>query len=104
MDFDGIFNAFKASRTNVVAPGTLANVTWGDYATNNFMVTYCNGDVHLTGQGKGAGVLVIDGSLDMTGKFEFVGVVIVRGDVRMSGGGNGVHVYGTLMIGQSHAE
>ena len=102
IDFDALFNAFKASRTNVVTPGTYSNVsTWGDYATNNYKVTYCNGDLHLTGTGKGAGILVVEGQLTMSGTFDFTGIVIVRGDVRMTGGGSGVHIFGNLLIGTS---
>ncbi len=101
VDFDTIFNAFKASATNIVIPGTYSNVVWGDYATSDNRVTYCNGDLHLSGDGSGSGVLIVEGSLTMSGKFTFVGLVIVKGDVRLTGGGSGVHIFGSAMIGQS---
>lgn len=101
MDFDSVFNGFKASKSNVIVPGTYSNVAWGNDAANDYKVTYCNGDVHLSGDGKGAGALVIEGSLTMSGKFEFVGLVIVRGDVKLTGGGSGVHIFGSLMIGKT---
>ncbi len=101
VDFDTIFNGYKASATSIVSAGTHSNVAWGDYATGDNRVTYCNGDLHLSGDGSGSGVLIVEGSLTMSGKFTFVGVVIVKGDVRLTGGGSGVHIFGTAMIGQS---
>jgi len=101
MDFDSIFNAFKATQDNMVAPATYDAVVWGNYAASDALVTYCNGDLKLTGEGSGSGALVVEGNLTITGQFEFVGVVIVKGDVRLVGGGAGVHIWGTLLIGQT---
>ncbi|MGH9286336.1 MAG: hypothetical protein ACRD0M_11790, partial [Acidimicrobiales bacterium] len=101
MDFDQLFNAFKAGRENVVAPGSYTDVAWGNFAAADHTVTYCNGDLHLSGDGSGSGVLVVEGSLTLAGRFEFAGVVIVRGDVRLTGGGSGIHIYGGLLIGQT---
>jgi len=101
IDFDGLFNALKSSPKTTVDPGTYDTVTWGDHTANNFRVTYASGDVTLTGTGKGAGALVIDGNLTLSGQFLFVGLVIVRGDVRIKGGGGGTHVYGSTLVGQS---
>jgi len=101
LDFDEVFNAFKASQTNTIAPGSYDNVIWGDYATADHQVTYCSGDLHLSGDGRGAGVLIVEGAVTFSGRFEFVGLVIVRGDVRMTGGGSGIHIYGSLMVGKS---
>jgi len=98
-DFDSLFEAFKASRTQIIAPGTYDEAKWGDYATNDLQVTYCSGDLHMSGQASGAGVLVVDGMLDISGQFEFKGVVISRGDVSLSGGGQGIHIWGSLILG-----
>jgi hypothetical protein len=101
MDLDGLINALKLSPKTTVDPGTYGNVTWGDYTANDFKVTYSSGDVTLSGKGKGAGALVVEGSLTLSGEFEFVGLVIVKGDLRISGGGGGVHIYGATLVGQS---
>ena len=45
----------------------------------------------------------MEGSLDITGNFKFTGLVIVLGDLRLSGGGTGVHIYGSAMIGETLA-
>ncbi len=101
VDFDGLFKAFKESRSFQVDPGSYTNVVWGNDATGSYQVTYTKGDVRLSGNGKGAGVLVVDGSLILSGKFQFVGLVMVRGDVRLTGGGSEIHVFGSMMIGQT---
>ena len=56
------------------------------------------GDITLSGDGSGFGVLLVDGNLTMTGAFQFSGLVIVRGDVRQTSGGSTAHVFGTLMV------
>jgi hypothetical protein len=101
VDFNALFNGFKNSQKTVVEPGTYANVGWGDYQANDYRVTYSKGDLHLSGTGKGAGVLLLEGSLFMSGSFTFVGMILVKGDVQVTGGGNGVHLYGSAMIGQT---
>ena len=74
----------------------LGNAKEGDYHS-----TYVSGDVHVSGKVEGAGILLIDGNLEITGKFEFQGIVVVNGDIRLSGGGAGIHVYGSVFVGQS---
>jgi hypothetical protein len=101
VDADALFAQFKGSKKTVIASGTYSNVTWGDFSANRFQVTYAKGDVHLSGSGKGAGVLLVDGALSISGRFDFVGVIIARGDVKVTGEGKGVHLYGTVMTGQS---
>jgi hypothetical protein len=98
VDFDGLFTAFKNSSNVVFNPGTFSDVSWGDDSKNSYQVTYIKGDAHLTGKGKGAGVLVVDGMLTMSGSFDYVGLVLVRGDVKITGGGSGIHIYGSMML------
>jgi hypothetical protein len=99
VDIDSLFEMFKSLTNNNLTPGTHSSAALG--STSATQVTYVKGDLHLSGQGTGAGVLIVDGSLVMSGKFDFKGIVIVRGDVRLTGGGSGVHILGALMIGQS---
>lgn len=72
-------------------------------APDNYLITLCTGDIHITGQFNGFGVLIVDGDLDITGQGCWYGVIIVKGRyVKMAGGGNGFHLYGTLMcMGQA---
>ncbi len=60
-------------------------------------VTYHDGDLHLSGNRSGAGVLVVDGDLDLTGRFSFVGLVFVRGSITLAGGGDQLFVIGSLV-------
>ena len=53
------------------------------------------------GSGNGAGVLLVDGSIAMSNKSKFVGLVMVRDTVKLTGGGTGLHVYGSLMMGKT---
>ena len=102
-DFDRVFDQFKAIRTKTLPPGTYSQPAsgMGDWAAGNYEVTYVKGDLELNGRMKGAGVLVVEGNLNMSGQATFYGVVIVKGNASLSGGGAGVHVFGTMMVGET---
>jgi formylmethanofuran dehydrogenase subunit C len=70
----------------------------GDYTKNQNQITYVKGDVQFSAGMTGAGVLLVDGNLKMSGQALFAGLIMVRGDCELSGGGNGVHLYGGLMV------
>src|SRR5690606_13347472 len=66
-----------------------ADERWfGNPDLSKMQVTYAQGDVHLSGQNRGAGLLVVDGTLRITGQFQWHGMVIVRGNLEISGGGS----------------
>ena len=46
-------------------------------------------------------MLLVDGSLYITGQFTYHGLIIVRGDIVLTGGGAGIHVFGSTMVGES---
>lgn len=99
VNLEDLFGTMKEMKTQSLAPSTYTSPTFGTVATPE--ITYVQGDLHLSGQGTGAGVLVVDGSVTFTGQFTFKGLVIVMGDVRLTGGGAGIHIYGSLMVGES---
>jgi hypothetical protein len=103
VDFETIWGWFTNTPKTTVAPATYVTGggTWGDSKTNDYRVTYCKGDLELSGDFKGAGILVVDGSVTFTGQSEWAGVVIVKGDVVLTGGGGIVHLYGSLLQGTS---
>jgi hypothetical protein len=101
IDFDQVWSWFMAAPKQTIAPGSYSSGSYGDNATNDYRVTYAKGDLSLSGSWTGAGVLMVDGNLTLSGKAAFVGVVIVKGDVNITGGGNEVHVYGSLLVGKS---
>lgn len=71
-----------------------------DIGTKDDMkITYINGDAGtLAGQVEGGGVMVINGDCHISGKWAFAGVVIVLGDLKISGGGNGLHMLGSILV------
>jgi hypothetical protein len=75
-----------------VSGGTAS--TWGSLA--NPQITVIDGDLHITGGGQAAGVLVVKGDLTFPGTFRWDGVVIVMGEnVSIRGTPD---IYGSLMI------
>ncbi|HHS50165.1 MAG TPA: hypothetical protein ENN07_03530 [candidate division Zixibacteria bacterium] len=68
---------------------------------------WCNGKGVISDKGGGhgakgtlgAGVLVVTGNLHISGQFEFTGLIIVLGEVSVdiTGGGQGVHIWGSLL-------
>ena len=83
---------------NVLIPGgTYAGQrTIGD--ADNYLITKCTGDLHITGQLYGYGILIVEGDLVVTGEGRWDGLIIVKNHAWMSGGGNGFHLFGTLLI------
>lgn len=100
-DFDAVFEGFKSASGTQLTTGTYTDFSGGDWDTQDFQVTSAEGDVHLSGDATGAGVLVVDGTLTISGNLEFVGLVIVRGDLVIVGGGSAVQVYGSVMVDQT---
>ncbi|MDH3591999.1 MAG: hypothetical protein OER88_08980 [Planctomycetota bacterium] len=69
---------------------------WGTVTSPR--IVFGQGDVHLSGGGGGAGILVIDGNLKISGGFEWVGLLIVRGKLDLTGGGSGKRLVGGLIV------
>ena len=98
LDLKALIAQMKELTTNELVPGTYTNLVVGNPAKNELPVTYVDGDLHLSGNSSGGGVLIVDGSVTMTGKFNFQGLILVTGDVKLSGGGSGIHILGSLMV------
>lgn len=61
---------------------------------NRFPIIYVDGDLHLRSNGRGQGILLINGSLELNGMFEFHGIIIARENIDR---GNGTAlVYGAV--------
>jgi hypothetical protein len=98
--FETIFNNFKsASGVVEMPPGAYTKnpVALGDYTKNQNQITHIKGDVQFSDM-TGAGIFLVDGNLKISGQAVFAGLIMVRGNAELSGGGNGVHIYGTLMV------
>jgi hypothetical protein len=74
---------------------------WGSVATSPptlKIVHIAGGDLHISGNTSGAGVLVVDGDFVLSGAFNWNGVVLVLGDVTVTGGGSAKQIVGALMV------
>jgi len=69
---------------------------WG--TLGDLKIIHVGGDLHISGNAAGAGVLVIDGDFTLSGTFNWNGVVLVLGDVTVTGGGTAKQIVGALMI------
>ena len=70
--------------------------------TTYFPIIYVDGDLKLTGGGRGQGILLVKGNLDVMGGFVFYGPVIVRGSLTTTGKGN--HFNGGVMAANAYLE
>jgi hypothetical protein len=79
---------------------TSANVdTFDPDDTTDTSISYVDGDLALTGNGSGRGILVVTGILEMSGNFSWTGLIFVVGDghAEMAGGGTG-GIYGSIFV------
>jgi len=98
LDLTAVIAAARAGATLEVTNATQNNLSLGTPTAGDTVFAYCPGDLHLSGSGSGAGVLVVDGDLDITGGFTWTGVIVVRGQLTMAGGG-GKKVIGAVAVG-----
>jgi hypothetical protein len=70
-------------------------------ATTLSSVTYVDGDLTLSGNPSGSGILVVTGTLTFSGNFTWNGIVLVvgQGQVVHNGGGNG-NINGAIYVAQ----
>ena len=83
---------------------TATSMNWGEPSRqsgwikgckNRFPIVYHRGDLHLRSNGRGQGVLLVDGDLVVNGRLEFYGLIIVKDDIER---GNGTaQIYGSIM-------
>src|SRR5262249_9122913 len=74
-----------------------SNISLG--SSSSPVVDYVNGDLSLSGNSNGYGVLVVTGTLTMSGNFSWHGIVFVIGNgvAHFNGGGNG-QIVGTMWV------
>ena len=73
-----------------------STATWG--SVGNLKIVHIAGDLHVSGNNSGAGVLVIDGDFEMSGTFNWNGVVLCLKNVSITGGGTAKQIVGALMV------
>jgi len=100
IDLARLVEQAKSASTHDLVAGTHSQLSLGSPTPGGVVVAVCEGDLHLTGQAVGYGVLVVDGDLHASGQLLWVGIIIVRGRCDMTGGGGGKRLIGSLIVGE----
>jgi len=97
-NLNGFVQNLQSYATSPVLTGTVTTLP----STNTGSVTYINGDLNLSGNVTGYGVLVVTGTLTFSGNFTWNGIVLVigQGQVIHNGGGNG-NFNGAIYVAQT---
>lgn len=83
---------------------TMSSSNWGEPARGNgsvagcqsyFPIIYSAGDLDLQGNGRGQGILIVDGRLRIRGNFSFYGLILVSERFEMEGS---AEIYGAVMV------
>jgi Tfp pilus assembly protein PilX len=98
----GTPTGLKALTDSVHAVATSYTSNPGSFnlgSSSSPQISYVDGDLSLSGNTTGYGVLVVTGSLHMGGNFSWNGVILVVGDgiLDANGGGNG-QILGTVLV------
>jgi hypothetical protein len=101
------FAANEAANPNPVGTDTtctLSNQNWGEPNRGSgailgckdyFPIIYYDGNLTIQSNGRGQGILLINGDFEVRGTFDFYGIVIVKDDIER---GNGTaNLYGAVM-------
>ena len=98
LDLVAMANAW-CQMTDITLNGNQNNPSTAGWGTvNDLKIVHIAGDLQVSGNATGAGVLIIDGDFQMGGTFNWNGIVLCLGDVDIVGGGNAKQVVGALMI------
>jgi len=103
LDVQAIANAWSqmADITLVGDQNNPSTAGWGNVNAipqPDLKVVHIQGDLDISGNMSGAGVLVIDGNFKMGGTINWNGIVVVLKDVDVVGGGNVKNIVGGLVV------
>ncbi|HEY0969462.1 MAG TPA: pilus assembly PilX N-terminal domain-containing protein [Gemmatimonadales bacterium] len=102
---DIVISAAAGSNYNAKVEPTLddgkcenVDTNWGEpfrpgvsECRNRFPIIYSAGDLHLKSNGRGQGILLVNGNLTLNGNFDFYGIVIVRDNIKKGNGTATIH-------------
>jgi hypothetical protein len=100
IQLNGLVDQVRAAAGIIVPTGTQTNLALGTPVPGSTVNAYCPGNLKLTANNTGAGILAVDGDLEISGAFQWVGIIVVRGQVTLTGGGGAKHIIGALAVGQ----
>jgi hypothetical protein len=95
VDLQALHDTYVAQAEVTLPPDTYSGMSWGDL--DHYTCVYCTGDMHISGNCSGGGILIVDGDFVLSGSFTWYGVVLVMGNVTFTGGGSGIHIYGSCL-------
>jgi hypothetical protein len=101
IDLESLVQAVVQSGSVRLQPGTHTDANLGTPTPEGVESVYCEGDLHLSGNAVGAGIMVVDGDLKISGSLSWTGILIVRGSVDMVGGGGSKRVIGAVLVGEA---
>ncbi len=98
IDLQAVFDIYEGM-ADVSYNGTQMNPITSNWGTldDYKIVSVRGGDLHLSGDNGGGGILLVDGDMMVSGQFTWYGIVICMGNVDFTGGGAGIHIYGGVM-------
>ena len=94
-------NNLRASATSPVLPLVSGTVTTSLPATTTSSVSFVDGNLSLSGNVSGSGILVVTGTMTFSGNIDWNGVILVvgQGQVVQNGGGH-MNVNGAIYVSQ----
>ena len=96
VDLETLHDEYIAQAQVKLKPDTtVAGVSYGDL--DHYTCVWAKGNLHVSGNCTGGGILIVDGDFTLSGSFTWYGVVLVMGSVTFTGGGAGIHVYGSVL-------
>jgi hypothetical protein len=96
LDLDAMAEAYAAYADEVIPGGTYSGTSYGSY--DDYTIVHCTGDMHISGNLTGGGLLIVDGDFTCSGSFTWYGVVLILGDMTFTGGGSNIHIYGSTLV------
>ena len=98
LDIQAMADGFS-QMADITLVGTQNNPNSSGWGTmTDLKIVHVAGDLMVSGNLSGAGVLVIDGNFQMGGTVNWNGVVICLGDVDVVGGGSAKNIVGALVV------
>ncbi len=94
--------ATQSGQTFGTVPTPFPPVDSGNPIGASNQITYVPGDLKLTAQSSGSGILIVDGDLEINGGLNFFGLILVKGVVSFTGGGGGnqTNISGAVLAGE----
>ncbi len=97
-DLQAMINQYAPLADDVHNGGTIANGSipaWG--GMDDYKIVHVTNDLHISGSVSGGGLLLLQGELTISGSFTWYGMVINVGTITFTGGGNDIHIYGSVL-------